>query len=197
MTQNTVNEIERMVVTRVFDAPRELVWKAWTDPKYVMQWWGPKGFTAPFCEMDFRVGGKFLCCMRTPDGQEFWNGGEYHEIVLHEKIVYSMYFSDSKGNKVEPAHYGIEHEAIDDAHDVVIFEDFGNGQTKLTLIGNEILRAEAMLLNSSIVPRSIRRCILRPSGPASRHLKHQTSGPRLRRSTVTLPSCMSSPPLHD
>ncbi|HLJ26250.1 MAG TPA: SRPBCC domain-containing protein, partial [Candidatus Angelobacter sp.] len=45
MTKSTVNETERMVVTRVFDAPRELVWKAWTDPKYVMQWWGPKGFT--------------------------------------------------------------------------------------------------------------------------------------------------------
>ena len=55
MTQNTVNETERMVVTRVFDAPREFVWKAWTDPKYVMQWWGPKGFTAPVCKMDFRV----------------------------------------------------------------------------------------------------------------------------------------------
>jgi uncharacterized protein YndB with AHSA1/START domain len=68
-----------------------------------------------------------------------WAGGEYHEIVLHEKIVYSMYFADSKGNKVEPAHYGIEHEAIDGAHDVVVFEDFGNGQTKLTLIGNETM----------------------------------------------------------
>jgi uncharacterized protein YndB with AHSA1/START domain len=140
MTKNTVNETERMVVTRVFDAPRELVWKAWTDPKYAMQWWGPKGFTAPFCEMDFRVGGKFLCCMRAPDGQEFWNGGEYHEIVLHEKIVSSMYFSDPKGNKVEPAQYGIEHEAIDDAHDVITFEDFGNGQTKLTFIGNETMK---------------------------------------------------------
>ncbi len=64
MTINTVSEIERMVVTRVFDAPRELVWKAWTDPKYVMQWWGPKGFTAPVCQMDFRVGGKSLLCMR-------------------------------------------------------------------------------------------------------------------------------------
>jgi uncharacterized protein YndB with AHSA1/START domain len=114
MTRNAVNETERMVVTRVFDAPRALVWKAWTNPKYVMQWWGPKGFTAPVCQMDFRVGGKFLCCMRTPDGQEFWNAGEYHEIVPHDKIVSSMYFSDSKGNKVEPAHYGIEHEAIDD-----------------------------------------------------------------------------------
>jgi uncharacterized protein YndB with AHSA1/START domain len=141
MTKNTVNETERMVITRVFDAPRALVWEAWTNPKYVMQWWGPKGFTSPFCKMDFRVGGKFLCCMKTPDGQEFWNGGEYHEIVPHEKIVYSMYFSDAKGNKVEPEHYGIEHEAIDGAHDVVTFEDFGNGQTKLTLIGNESMES--------------------------------------------------------
>jgi uncharacterized protein YndB with AHSA1/START domain len=139
MTNSTVNEMERMVVSRVFDAPRELVWKAWTDPKYVMQWWGPKGFTAPFCQMDFRVGGKFLYCMRAPDGQEFWNGGEYHEIVPYEKIVSSMYFSDAKGNKVEPEHYGIEHEAIENVHDVILFEDLGNGQTKLTFIGNETM----------------------------------------------------------
>ena len=141
MTKNTVSEIERMVVTRVFDAPRELVWKAWTDPKYVMQWWGPKGCTAPFCEMDFRVGGKFLCCMRSPDGQEFWNAGEYHEIVPQERIVSSMYFSDPQGNKVEPAQYGIEHEAIDGAYDVITFEDLGNGQTKLTFIGNETMES--------------------------------------------------------
>jgi uncharacterized protein YndB with AHSA1/START domain len=137
MTKSTGNEPERMVVTRVFDAPRELVWKAWTDPKYVMQWWGPKGFTVPYCEMDFRVGGKFRCCMRTPDGQEFWNAGEYHEIVLHEKIVSSMYFADAQGNKVEAEQYGIEHEAIEDACDVTLFEDIGNGQTRLTFIGNE------------------------------------------------------------
>ena len=140
MTKNTVNETERMVITRVFDAPRELVWKAWTDPKYVKQWWGPTGCTSPVCEIDFRVGGKFLICGRMPDGQEFWNGGEYHEIVPHEKIVSSMYFSDSKGNRVEPAHYGIEHEAIEGVHDVILFEDLGNGQTRLTFIGNETMQ---------------------------------------------------------
>ena len=75
--------------------------------------------------------------MRTPDGQECWNAVEYHEIVPQEKIVSSMYFSDSQGNKVEPAELGIEHEAIDGAYDVTIFEDLGNGQTKLTFIGNE------------------------------------------------------------
>src|ERR1700721_4075697 len=132
----TANEKERMVITRVFDAPRALVWKAWTDPQYVMQWWGPKGFTSPVCKIDFRVGGKFLFCMKTPDGQEGWNGGEYYEIVPHEKIVYSMYFADSKGNKVDPAQYESEHEAIADARDVVIFEDLGNGQTKDPLFAN-------------------------------------------------------------
>ena len=137
MTKIAVNETERMGVTRVFDAPRELVWEAWTDPKYIMQWWGPKGFTAPVCEMDFRVGGKLLCCMKTPDGQECWNLVEYHEIVLYEKIVSLMYFSDSKGNKIEPEQLGIEQGAIDGAYDVTIFEDLGNGQTKLTYIGNE------------------------------------------------------------
>src|SRR4029077_7121949 len=138
MAKNTVNEKERMVITRVFDAPRALVWEAWTNPKYVMQWWGAKGFTAPVCKIDFRVGGKFLCCMRSPDGQEGWNGGEYHEIVPHEKIVYSLYFADPQGNKVDPAQYGIEKSPVD-SRDVVIFEDFGNGQTKLTMIGNETM----------------------------------------------------------
>ena len=140
MAKSTVNEPERMVVTRIFDAPRELVWKAWTDPKYVMQWWGPKGCTAPVCKMDFRVGGKFLICMRTPDGQEFWNAGEYHEIVPHEKIVSSMYFADAEGNRIDPAELGLEHEAIEGAHDVVLFEDLGNGQTKLTFMGNETMQ---------------------------------------------------------
>ena len=140
MTENKGNEVERMVVTRIFDAPRELVWKAWTDPKYIMQWWGPKGFTAPVCEMDFRVGGKLLCCMNAPDGQLCgWNAVEYYEIVLHEKIVSSMYFSDSKGNKIDPAELGIEHEVIDGAYDLTLFEDLGNGQTKLTFIGNDTL----------------------------------------------------------
>src|SRR6201989_3016181 len=111
MGKSMVSEKGRMTITRVFDAPRALVWKAGTDPKHVRLGWGPRGFTAPVCKMDFRVGGKFLCCMRSPDGQEFWNAGEYHEIVPYEKIVSSMYFSAANGNKVGAEHYGIEHEA--------------------------------------------------------------------------------------
>jgi uncharacterized protein YndB with AHSA1/START domain len=79
--------------------------------------------------------------MKSPDGQEFWNGGEYHEIVPLEKIVYSMYFADADGNRVEAAELGLEHEAVEDAKDMALFEDLGDGKTKLTLIGNETMES--------------------------------------------------------
>jgi uncharacterized protein YndB with AHSA1/START domain len=75
--------------------------------------------------------------MKAPDGQEFWNAVEYYEIVPHEKIVSLMYFADPEGNRIDPAEMGIEHEAIEGAYDVTLFEDLGNGQTRLTHIGNE------------------------------------------------------------
>jgi len=59
MTENTVSEIERMAVTRIFDAPRELVWKAWTDPKYVMQWWDRRALLRPFVRWIFALGENF------------------------------------------------------------------------------------------------------------------------------------------
>ena len=141
MAKDAVSNIERMVVTRVIDAPREIVWKAYTQPEYVQQWWGPKGFTSPSCRSDFRVGGMFLYCMRSPDGQEGWTGGQFHEIIPHEKIVYSLYFADSDGNRMEPEEIGVEHEAIDGVYDEVRFEDLGDGRTKITLIGNESMES--------------------------------------------------------
>ncbi|KAF5075772.1 Activator of Hsp90 ATPase -like protein [anaerobic digester metagenome] len=68
-----------LLVERVFDAPRELVWKAWTEPGYLKRWWGPKGFTAPAIEIDLRVGGRYLYGMRSPEGQDFWSTGEFRE----------------------------------------------------------------------------------------------------------------------
>jgi uncharacterized protein YndB with AHSA1/START domain len=141
VAKDAVSNIERMVVTRVIDASREIVWKAYTQPEYVQQWWGPKGFTSPSCRSDFRVGGMFLYCMRSPDGQEGWTGGQFHEIIPHEKIVYSLYFADSDGNRMEPEEIGVEHEAIDGVYDEVRFEDLGDGRTKITLIGNESMES--------------------------------------------------------
>jgi uncharacterized protein YndB with AHSA1/START domain len=92
-----------LIITRVFDAPRELVWKAWTEPERVKQWWGPRGFTSPFCKIDLRVGGSYLFSMRSPDGQDFWSTGVYREIIPQERIVATGSFADEKGNVV-PAH---------------------------------------------------------------------------------------------
>src|SRR6202035_1915012 len=100
-------------------------------------WIGTEGFYCACLQDGFSRGRKLLCCMRAPDGQEGWNAVEYHEIVPYEKIVSLMYFSDPEGNRIDPAQLGIEPEAIEGAYDVTLFEDLGNGQTKLTFIGNE------------------------------------------------------------
>ena len=123
---------EELVIERVFDAPRELVWKAWTEPEAMMQWWGPKGYTTPHSEMDLRVGGKWLSCMRSPDGQDIWGVGVYREVVPLERIVTTDSFSDEHGNVVPASHYGMEGDFPLEMLITVTFEDLG-GKTKMTL----------------------------------------------------------------
>ena len=88
---------EDFVISRVLDAPRELVWKVFTDPEHMKSWWGPKGFTARTAKMDFRVGGMYHYCMTSPDGHEMWGKFVYHEIVPPERLVFVNSFSDENG----------------------------------------------------------------------------------------------------
>jgi len=83
-----------IIIRRVVDAPRALVFAAFTDPKHLAQFWGPKGFTAPACEVDLRVGGRFRVEMRGPDGKTYPCTGTYREIVPPERIVYASTASD-------------------------------------------------------------------------------------------------------
>jgi uncharacterized protein YndB with AHSA1/START domain len=87
-----------LVLTRVFDAPRELVWKVWTDPKHVARWWGPHGFTNPVCELDVRPGGAIRIHMRGPDGTVYPMTGVYLEIVEPERIVFTSAALGADGN---------------------------------------------------------------------------------------------------
>lgn len=110
-----------LVMERVFDAPRELVFQAWTDPKHVAQWWGPKGFTNPVCELDVRPGGAILIHMRGPDGVVYPTKGVYREIVSPERLVFTnSAFEGEEGNS---------------QLEVLTTVTFGehNGKTKLTL----------------------------------------------------------------
>ena len=87
---------KRFVISREFAAPRELVWRAWTDPEHLQRWFGPKGFTMPTCAMDFRPGGIFHYGIKSPDGHEMWSKWTFVEIVPPEKLVAIVSFSDAQ-----------------------------------------------------------------------------------------------------
>ncbi len=123
---------EELVITRVFDSPREAVWNAWTDPERCKLWWGPKGFTSPALGIDLRVGGRYLYCMRSPEGRDYWGTGEYRQIVPRAMIVYTDSFSDSEGNVVPASHYGMPGDWPSEMLVTVTFEEVG-GRTKMTL----------------------------------------------------------------
>lgn len=89
-----------LVITRVFDAPRDLVWKAWTEVERLARWWGPKGATWVSATLDLRPGGAFHYCMRSPDGFDMWGKFVYREVAPPERLVFTTAFSDAQGNTV-------------------------------------------------------------------------------------------------
>jgi uncharacterized protein YndB with AHSA1/START domain len=86
-----------LVMTRLLDAPREMVFAAWTDPKQAMQWWGPEGLAVVALEMEVRPGGKWRKCMRAPDGTDYWRSGVYREVVAPERLVFTYVSDDPLG----------------------------------------------------------------------------------------------------
>lgn len=82
------------LISRIFDAPRELVWRAHTECRHLMQWWGPKGFTVRSCRIDLRPGGLFHYCLRSPEGDDLWGKFVFREVVAPERLVYIVSFSD-------------------------------------------------------------------------------------------------------
>ena len=115
----TLEQTEReLVFTRVFDAPRSLVFRAWTEPEHVAQWWGPDGFTTTIYEMDVRPGGVWRFVMHGPDGVDYKNRIVFNEVVKPERLVYT--------------HAGEEADEAVHFHVTVTFTDQG-GKTRLTM----------------------------------------------------------------
>jgi uncharacterized protein YndB with AHSA1/START domain len=123
----------KIMLTRTFDAPRKLVWKAWTKPEQLMRWWGPEGFTSPVCKVDLRMGGKYLFCMRSPDGKDYWSTGVYREIAEPERIVCTDCFADEKGNVVPAYYYGMPSDWPSELLVTITLEELQGG-TRLTLV---------------------------------------------------------------
>ncbi len=149
--------MQEVVITRVFDFPVEVVWKAWTDPSLVMQWWGPEHYTSPRCEIDFREGGKYLFSMRAPDshgGQESFSAGVYKKIVPLERLEFSQYMADQEGNYIDPAQIGLP--ADFPANVDMVIEFFARGEQtelKITEYGwtpGEMLKYAIMGMNQSL-----------------------------------------------
>ena len=88
---------QEFVISRVFDAPREKVWRAWTEREQLMKWFGPQGFTMSYAKLDLRPGGHFHYALRSPHGQEMWGKWTFREIVVPERLVLISTFSDAQG----------------------------------------------------------------------------------------------------
>ena len=108
---------DAVVIERTFGAPRDLIWKMWTDPQHFSAWYGPNGASVPVAEMDVQVGGRRLIGMemQTPNGpMRMWFTGEYREIVEPERLVYTESVADEQGNILPPSAMGMP-----DGHPVI------------------------------------------------------------------------------
>jgi uncharacterized protein YndB with AHSA1/START domain len=133
-------EAKPFVIARVFDAPRELVFKAFTDPEMMKHWWGPKGFRVITQTMDLRPGGMYHYGLAAADGNAMWGRMIYREIAAPEQIVFVNSFSDEKGGVTRPpmaAGWPLE------ILSTIIFEDAGDGRTRMTITSLPINESEA------------------------------------------------------
>lgn len=127
-----MNTSSALVIIRTFDAPIKHLWKAWSDPEMFKKWWGPKDFTCPVSKIDFRVGGKTLNCMHSPDEKDYWSIGTYLNIIPMEMIVVTDSFADENGNVVPSTHYGMEGFPLE-LEITVSFQKIEHNKTKMTL----------------------------------------------------------------
>lgn len=129
MTTESQFGTKTVTLTRVFDAPRELVWQCWTDPRHMAQWWGPKVFTNPVCELDVRPGGRIWIVMRGPAhtafDMDFPMSGTFEEVVAPERLVFTAVAEDKNGHPQLRA------------RTVVTFEAVG-AKTRLTVQANAV-----------------------------------------------------------
>ena len=121
MSVSTAKADAELFIRRTFDAPRERVFRMWTEAEHLRRWCCPTGFVVTFSEGDVRPGGRFRSCMRSPEGVEHWVAGTYVEIVPGERIAFTHAWEDGQGS---PGHETLV---------TVILADEGRGRTRLTL----------------------------------------------------------------
>ena len=111
-----------LIITRIFDAPRELVFKAWTDPRHLVHWMGPRGFKSTVLRSELRVGGAYRFHMLGPAGDDHWTQGLFREIVEPERLVMAGSWADADGNPTTP-----------ETLLTITFDEYEGNKTRLTL----------------------------------------------------------------
>lgn len=128
--QTAKAQSKEFVISRVFDAPRDLLWRCFTEPERMSQWWGPKGVKLVKSQMDFRVGGTYHYGMQNPDGQLMWGRMIYREISPLERIVFINSFSDETGGL---GRHPLAPQWPLQMLSIFTFEDAPGGKTKFTV----------------------------------------------------------------
>ena len=127
---------KKVVVTRVFDAVVELVWKVWTEPQLVMRWWGPDKFTCRSAIIDFREGGRSLVNMTAPTemgGKVWFSIWDYQKIIPLKRIEFIQNLADKNGTKMNPVSVGMPADFPEDIRTVVTFKELASNKTEMTV----------------------------------------------------------------
>jgi uncharacterized protein YndB with AHSA1/START domain len=128
--------VKKIEVSKIFNAPVELVWQVWADPELVQRWWGPKNFTSPSANIDFRIGGKSIVSMQAPKelgGQIYFSLWLYQKIEHFKSIEFIQSLCDELGNKINPESVGMPADFPLNIKTVVTFNKLSDTQTKMTV----------------------------------------------------------------
>lgn len=133
-SQNSAKQ--NIVVSRVIGASPEQVWKSWTLPERIMQWWGPRNYSSPSCEIDLQEGGKYVFCMRAPQeqgGMDHYTSGTFQKIIPLEMIEFTSGMADKNGNRIDPVQVGMPPDFPEEIRTVVAFKELVEGVTEVTI----------------------------------------------------------------
>ena len=143
---------------RIIDAPVELVWKAWTEPEYVVRWWGPKHFTSPSAKVDLREGGTFLFCMQAPPEQGgfvHYSVGTYSKIVPQKLLVFTQSLADKDGNRIDPTSVGMPPDFPAEIHTEIVFDAIRPDMTELTITERDWIMGQMAVYSFAGMQQSI------------------------------------------
>jgi uncharacterized protein YndB with AHSA1/START domain len=161
MTQIQTKKID-IVVTRLIDAPVERVWKAWTDPKLVMQWWGPQYYSSALAKIDLREGGNYVFGMTPPKdqgGQDSYTSGIYKKIIAGERLEFTQGLSDKDGNRIDPSKIGMPADFPKEIRTEVVFKKARCDMTELMVTEHDWTPSQMYVYSIAGLQQSIDKLV--------------------------------------